>query len=400
VRRRLILVLAVTALHAAITGAAASRAFFYVNVGTAQRVFGGSNGEANLFEDVRAYHEYASRAMHGETPYRDYMIEYPIGAFPLFLAPRLFVAGLHPYRWAFAAEMIAFDGLIVWLIAKRAERMGQPSPALLWYTLGIGALGALPIARFDLAPTAMAFASVMAWEAGRAGSGGMLAGGGGLMKVFPAIVLAPGLMLTREGRLRAVLAFGAVSVLGVCVWLLVGREGMLASLRYHSGRGLELGSIYGGVLIIAAKLLGMPLSHDFNHSSVELIMPWAPPVAAIAPAIQVAALGWVLWRFRRGGIEDLPRAAGASLLAFAVFGKVLSPQYALWLLPFAMTLGGGAGRWTRPIMLGVCMTSSLVYFWAGVGLLSFHPLAVALLNARNALLLGLFGIMVFAREST
>src|SRR4051812_30304555 len=106
-RRRFSLVLAVVAIHAAVATVASSRAFFYVNVATAQRVFGGSNGEKNLYEDVHAYHDYASRAIGGAVPYRDYVVEYPIGAFPLFWLPRLIASGFHGYRVAFAAEMLA-----------------------------------------------------------------------------------------------------------------------------------------------------------------------------------------------------------------------------------------------------------------------------------------------------
>src|SRR3954469_15741309 len=101
-RRRILIVLAVTAIHALVAAATSSRAFFYVNVATAQRVFGGSNGEKNLYEDVRAYHDYASRAMAGAIPYRDYIIEYPIGALPLFLLPRLIASRFDAFTWAFA----------------------------------------------------------------------------------------------------------------------------------------------------------------------------------------------------------------------------------------------------------------------------------------------------------
>ena len=82
------------------------------------------------------------------------------------------------------------------------------------------------------------------------------------------------------------------------------------------------------------------------------------------------------------------------MLAFALLGKVLSPQYLLWILPFVATLDGREGRWARPLLLAAGVLTTLVYFWAGVGLMNFHPLAIAILNARNLLLVAIFALMV------
>ena len=40
------------------------------------------------------YFDHASRAMAGQVPYRDFMLEYPILTFPLFLLPRLLASDL------------------------------------------------------------------------------------------------------------------------------------------------------------------------------------------------------------------------------------------------------------------------------------------------------------------
>ena len=435
-RRRLLLVLFATTIHAAIAGLAASPLFFVPNVATAQRVFGGSNGEANLFEDVRAYREYASRTLGGEIPYRDFVVEYPIGALPLFLAPRLVAAGPIAYRWAFAIEMILCDAAIGYLIARRGERTIGAGRAVLWYSLCLGSLGALPIARFDLAAALMAFAAALAWESGRGGIGGVLAGLGGLTKLFPLVVAGPGLV---KGRLRGCVSVGLTIAIGVSIWVAIGGAGVGRSLRYHAGRGLEIESLYAGVLMIVAKAAGWALRQDFNHSSVELIAPGARFAAALAPFVQLASLAWIVGiLFRQAfrprvppvaldpcfpgavarcssricGTRDEPpggvpllandltvHGAGACVLAFALFGKVFSPQYLLWILPFVATLDGREGRWARPMLLAAGVLTTLVYFWAGVGLLNFHPLAIAILNARNLLLVAIFALMVRAVDS-
>ncbi len=405
-RRHLLLVACATTIHAAIAGLAASPLFFVPNVATAQRVFGGSNGEANLFEDVRAYHEYASRTLGGEIPYRDFVVEYPIGALPLFLAPRLVAAGPIAYRWAFAIEMILCDAAIVTLIARRGGRTIGAVRAVCWYSLFLGALGALPIARFDLAAALMAFAAALAWESGRGGIGGVLAGLGGLTKLFPLVVAGP---VIAAGRFRGPIVAGFTIAIGLSIWVAIGGAGVGHSLRYHAGRGLEIESLYAGILMIVAKLAGWALRQDFNHSSVELIAPGARVAGAVAPLLQLMSVAWIVGALMRRArarprvppatpdqcpVDRTVYGAGACVLAFALFGKVLSPQYLLWILPFVATLDGREGRWARPLLLAAAVLTTLVYFWAGVGLLSFHPLAIAILNARNLLLVAIFALMV------
>ena len=53
---------------------------------------GGTLGAASWSYEI--YYDYASRAVRGEIPYRDYLVEYPILSFPLFLIPRLVVSDL------------------------------------------------------------------------------------------------------------------------------------------------------------------------------------------------------------------------------------------------------------------------------------------------------------------
>ena len=46
--------------------------------------------------------------------------------------------------------------------------------------------------------------------------------------------------------------------------------------------------------------------------------------------------------------------------------------------------------------MSACLMTTLVYFWSGVGLLNFHPLAIAILNARNLTLVAIFVLILGA----
>jgi hypothetical protein len=70
--------LTASSLHAVIAGATNSHRVFYGSVGRGWCVY----------DTLHLYFAYASKAMEGRIPYRDYLIEYPIFSFPLFLLPR------------------------------------------------------------------------------------------------------------------------------------------------------------------------------------------------------------------------------------------------------------------------------------------------------------------------
>ena len=51
--------------------------------------FYGTVGRHNVLDDVDIYYNYASRTIQGQIPYRDFPVEYPIFALPIFLIPRV-----------------------------------------------------------------------------------------------------------------------------------------------------------------------------------------------------------------------------------------------------------------------------------------------------------------------
>ena len=74
----------------------------------------------------RIYYDYASQAVAGQVPYRDYLVEYPILTFPLFLVPRLLVSDFASYCIAFAVEMWIFDVAAIVLLARHVAETEGP----------------------------------------------------------------------------------------------------------------------------------------------------------------------------------------------------------------------------------------------------------------------------------
>lgn len=219
---------------------------------------------------------------------------------------------------------------------------------------------------------------------------GTLAAIGFLVKLFPVLVLAPGLATrgaqSDPGLRRTVVSAVTTAALGLFLWFAIGGRGVLASFHYHAARGLEIESIYSGLLMAAGLLLGSPLQYAFRFGSIELVSGPVAGIASVVPFLQMLALLAVALFVRRHP-GDMFRSVAALFLAFILFGKVISPQYVLWLLPLgACWLNGTASR-QRWLLFGIAFLTSIIHPWIWFALLRFDWWAVLVLNLRNALLL-------------
>ncbi len=367
--------------------------------------FYGTTTLKKVLDDVHLYQDYADRMLSGEVPYRDFRVEYPPLALPFFVVPAWLAGGTFSNFWMlFGAEMLLLHAanlaLVAWWV-RRSEGPRTTLLRLLWATLLFLPLAQLSVSRFDLAPTLVLFSAAVLWAVGKPGLSGVLGGLGVLVKIVPGVVLGP--MLAdevcrwKETRLRGSLAGLVAVVLGVAGWVVaVGGPGaMRASLRYHLDRGLEAGSLGAGVLMGLGKILQWPVRTEYLFKSTQVVAPGDSWVSSLAFPIQALALLTVMVAFVRRGRAEPLRYAGASVLAFLLFGKVLSPQYLLWIYPFVLVVEGRAGQVSRLLFLAVGVLSLLLYPWGAHRLAAVDPAAIVVLNLRNGLLLALWGFWVF-----
>ena len=113
---------------------------------------------------------------------------------------------------------------------------------------------------------------------------------------------------------------------------------------------------------------------------------------ALATLLAVAAIYVVVWQRRarvRSSLPDQVLTVLALILALMAFGKVLSPQYFIWILP-AWALVAARDRWIA-VLGGLTLLLTQVEFpalyWR---LLDMDPATLAVVVARNTLLLALF----------
>jgi hypothetical protein len=375
-------------------------------VTTTQPIFLGRDGPLVVTGTLQLYFGYASRAVGGDVPYRDYVIEYPFLAFVLFLVPRLFTSDFRWFQVGFAAELLAFDAAAVYLVARRVVRDEGPAQVprrLAWYTLFFASLCPLLVGRYDLAPTAVAFAAADWWFGGQPVRGGVAAAVGALLKIFPGLVALPAVLhdVVTPGRRRwrGLGALVTTLAAGSALWWAVAGPGVLSTFRYHGERGLEVESLYAGLVFLAGSLSGRQVPWVKDHDSFHVAPEWGALAERFVLPLQVAALVLVLWRFRRTGMADGLRYAGATILAVVVTAKVLSPQFMIWLIPFMVVLRGETGDRARRIFLLACVVTTVLYpigFLAAV--LGGYLLGILLLNYRNLSLLVLLWLLLYGRD--
>jgi hypothetical protein len=67
----------------------------------------------------RIYYDCASRPVASEVPNREFLVEYPILTFPLFLIPRQITSDIARYCFVFRAEMLLFDVAAIVIVARQ-----------------------------------------------------------------------------------------------------------------------------------------------------------------------------------------------------------------------------------------------------------------------------------------
>ncbi len=353
-------------------------------------------------DDTDIYFRYATMIREGSVPYRDFRVEYPPLSLPLFVAASFVSRELTGFKIAFAAEMLVFNAVAVWLVAAWVERtQGRERVRLrlALYSIFYLFLSRLVVARYDAAPMLLAFASSTWWFSGRCARGGIAAALGTLMKVFPAVIapLAVAGDLTGPGRsrVRGLIGFLATLLAGSLTWLAIGGgPGVSESLGYQLDRGFEYGSLYSGAQMLAARAFGANIGVVRDHAAWSSITPWSPRLLPLVLPIQAAAILMICAVFLRRGARDGVRYSGAAILAFIITGKVFSPQYLIWLMPFVAVLDGRVARRGAWLFIAGCAATLIAP--ALTGSFSRTSLAVILAyNVKNAIFLALLAILTF-----
>ena len=317
---------------------------------------------------------------HGLVPYRDFAVEYPPGSLVVFIIPTVF----SDYATGLEAVMAACGVVMTVAVAaidKRAAFYAALAPVL---------VGSLVLSRFDLWPDALVVLALLGLLEGSEALGWAFLGAAVGAKLWPLVLVPIALLWSfRHGRRRAPLWGLGVALAIFVPFAIVGPHGLWASVHGQADRPLQIESLGAAFLTVFAHPQVISTHGSQNLAGHGFY-------AAVFALMQVCAVVACWIEFANGPAtrNRLLTCSAAAVCAFVAFGKVLSPQYLLWLIPL-VPLVAGARRLPALILLTVACVLTQTWFplryFDYVD--SFHLASVVL--ARDLVLVALFVVLAW-----
>lgn len=342
--------------------------------------------------DLFVYRVFTEPVLDGGLPYRDVFLEYPPLAAPAIGLPGLLGTGEEVFRWAFAGWTFLLASAVVILCGALAARTGGDARrALLAAALMPLLCGSLVRTHFDLAPVGLLLGALLLLATGRPRSGMAVLGLAAMTKGFP-LVAAPVALAWLAARVdRRTLVQSAAALLAALALpagaaVAVSPDGAWDAVTYHVERPVQVESLPASGVLLLDELGAGQADSVQSHRSDGLEHPAAGTLALVCLAVMLGVLAFVTSRGRGDG-RQLVLASLTAVAAFASLGKVLSPQYMLWLVP----LGALAFAWRFHALAAATAAAAVLtqiefparYF----DLVGREPFPVAVVALRNLVLL-------------
>ncbi len=390
--------------------------------------------------DLRVYQPYGAAIVSGEVPYRDFSLEYPPGALPMFALPAAFVRArgsteaaswdqlnspAKRYYHAFTLLVILLTGVVLSVTALTLTACRRPARkivhALAFVALSPLLLGDVFPGRFDVWPALLVALGVAAGVRGRHRLGAVALGLGAATKLYPALLI-PCLAIVaarqrglREGVLALVTGVTAAAAV-FAPFAILSFSGTWSALRVQFQGGLQIETLAGSLLVNASHLeqklqgLGFPPPSSLTNRAIEtgiqrsvLVGSGVETTATAMSVLLVLAVVAVYVQLARSSVEpreSLVRASAAIVAATLVLGDVLSPQYLIWLVPLVPLVGGRRGTLATVFL---ALAALLTHFWFPAGYRNYEngldAGPAALLLARNLALLALAVVLLLPRPT-
>lgn len=357
----------------------------------------------SVISDIPTYQRAYDLIAAGNVPYSDFSLEYPPLAAGLF-----WLAGVlpGPYGVTFSILMLgALCATVLGVIAlARALDMDERRQTVAGLLVAVSPLliGNLVETRFDLALSALLVWTVWAAVTERWRLAWGLLACATLLKLVP-LALIPVLVIWQRHRAGGRRAWAglagslAVVAAGIAPFAVLSPLGTWDLARYHLDRPLQLEALGSAYLLGMHALADISITVENSFGSQGLSGTGPKVIAGVQTAVLIIALvgiAWTLWlllhRARRPGDARLFTAACAStVVALLVGGKVLSPQFLVWLLPVCFLVVGRYG----PLAAGLTVAALLLTFayfphqyW---DLVALETWPIVLLVLRDAVLVAL-----------
>jgi uncharacterized membrane protein len=309
--------------------------------------------------DLNVYRDYEQRIRAGQLPYRDFRVVYPPGALPVFLAPGIVPDSSHaPVYKVWFGRFMAVCGVVCLLLVVAAGGS--------WWAIGFVAIsplaiGSLVVARFDLWPAMLVLAAVMAFVRDRQVLGWTALGVAVVAKLY-ALVLVPVAIvwtLRRNGarELWRGLAVWLAVVLAVFgPFAILAPHGLYTMLHDQVARLIQIESLPAAIL----KTFGNP---SWTPDLGAISIPGHKTLGNVMAGLEAIVLVGLWIAFARGPMskDRLIRYTAACVCCFIALGKVLSPQFLIWLVPLVPLVAGLRGL-VATALLATALVMTQFYF--------------------------------------
>lgn len=298
----------------------------------------------NQIVDYGVYQTYGDDIVHGhQVPYRDFRLEYPPAALPVFAVPSIFTG--YGYRPTFRLLMLLCDAGVV---------LGVSAIAGFWPGVAAAlaplALGSVVISRFDYWPAALAVWAIAFLLRRRPYLSAVFLGTAFAAKLWPA-ALAPLVVvwLARTHGTRVATRWLLAAIATAAAWFLpfvfLSPGGVAHSFHAQLARPLQIESLGGAILIAIHHATGSSLDVVSGFGSQNLAgtgvhaMELATTVVGLTALVAV----WLLFVAGAPTRERLLASCAAVVAGLVAFDKVFSPQFMIWLIPFVLIVRGLRG---------------------------------------------------------
>jgi Glycosyltransferase family 87 len=330
--------------------------------------------------DARRFYKIASQ---DGRPYRDFEVEYP----PVMVAAIEAIDGgtvrstTVRLMWSQLVIDLAIAAVVAWAWGRRA--------GIAYLLIGLPfLLYPFIYLRLDLLSVFLAVLGIALVRRRHQYGGGAALAIACFAKLWP-VVLVPVLIVRRAWR--ALAAFVVVGAAGTAAWVAWGGiDGPRQVLTFRGAKGWEFESTVGALV----RSVGGATPHiergAWRVGEVPAVVNGVLAVALLAGV----AMAWVLAsRAKPRGTAVLDGLAPmAAITVFLVFSPLLSPQFLLWLLPFAAIAAAHGERLvTGLVFLVFALSTALLALLPE--LIHGGTFALFVLISRNAILIALLAAL-------
>jgi uncharacterized membrane protein len=333
--------------------------------------------------DTPIYQGYGNAIDHGLVPYRDFPVEYPPGALPVFVAP-IYLYGYSGYAQVFGWLMAAF-GVGCILVAALAGARWRALAVIAFSPLLIGSMA---LSRYDFWPTLLVIGALAAFVHDRHRWGWIALGAAVATKLFALVLVPLAVVWTVRRRGRRELAVSAscgvaVAAAAALPFLILAPRGLWHSVSGQASRPLQIESLAASVLTTFSHPVVINTHGSFNLANEDRL-------ASLTTVLMLAVLVALWVGFARGPAtgDRLVRYTAACICAFVALGKVLSPQFLIWLVPLVPLVRGVRGI-VASLLLVAAFVATQIFFPQRYFEYVFHLHLAWVVLVRNLILVAL-----------